>query len=194
MNVFLKTLIICFVVSISYYFWLFLGKESYQGALDVNKTTVSKEQVAVNIPNENIKEEEPPKKPENKVKKVKIYFMQDDNTIRYVSREVNSATLEVAIKELLLGPTKYEKQKGIYSEIPADTKLMWVKSENGKIIVNLTRNFENGGGTKSIENRIKQLKLTVDNFGSKKPVYLYLDGKQVEYMGGEGIFIEQPLN
>ena len=60
--------------------------------------------------------------------------------------------------------------------------------------MNLTRNFEYGGGTKSIQNRIKQIKLTVDSFNLKKPVYLYLDGKQVEYMGGEGIYIEQPLN
>lgn len=183
MGVFIRTLIICLIICAGYYAYVFLGKESYQEELDTNKTTVTKE----------IKHQSE-KTPEPASLKIKICFVSNDNTTRFVEREVKNATLEDAVNELLKGPTSYEKERGIYSEIPQDVKLMWIKDENGKIIVNLTRNFEYGGGTKGIQNRIKQLKLTVDSFNTKKPVYLYLDGKQVEYMGGEGIYIEQPLN
>lgn len=189
MGVFVRTLIVCLIICAGYYFYMFLGKESYQ-ELDTNKTTVSQETQEHSKPKSAEKQDLP--KPQ--IQKMKICFMSDENTIHYVEREVQKATLEGAIEELLKGPTKYETARGVYSEIPSDVKLMWVKDENGKIIVNLTRNFEYGGGTKSIQNRIKQIKLTVDSFNTKKPVYLYLDGKQVEYMGGEGIYIEQPLN
>ena len=191
MGVFIRTLIVCLIICAGYYFYVFLGKESYQ-PLDTNKTTVSQSS------NEHNRAPEP-KTPEDKVpqaqvQKMKICFLSNDSSVHYVERETKTATLEGAINELLKGPSKYEKAHGVYSEIPEDVKLMWVKDEHGKIIVNLTRNFEYGGGTNSIESRIKQLKLTVDSFNLKKPVYLYLDGKQVEYMGGEGIYIEQPLN
>ena len=189
MGVFIRTLIVCLIICAGYYLYAFLGKESYQ-ALDTNKTTVS--QKTENYEKLNKIQKEENQQPQ--MQKMKICFMSDENTTHYVERQVQNATLEGAIEELLKGPSKYESARGVYSEIPIDVKLMWVKDENGKIIVNLTRNFEYGGGTKSIQNRIKQIKLTVDSFNTKKPVYLYLDGKQVEYMGGEGIYIEQPLN
>ena len=191
MGVFIRTLIVCLIICAGYYFYVFLGKESYE-PLDTNKTTISQSSNDYNRAPE-------PKTPANEplepqMQKMKICFLSNDSKVHYVEREVQSISLEGAINELLKGPSKYEKAHGVYSEIPEDVKLMWVKDENGKIIVNLTRNFEYGGGTNSIESRIKQLKLTVDSFNLKKPVYLYLDGKQVEYMGGEGIYIEQPLN
>lgn len=189
MGVFIRTLIVCLIICVGYYVYLFLGKESYQ-PLNTNETTVTRE-VKHDTP---ATQKQPQQKPQAQKKEVQICFMSDENTVHYVKREVETPTLEDAINELLKGPTKYETSHGVYSEIPLDVKLMWVKDENGKIIVNLTRNFEYGGGTKSIQNRIKQIKLTVDSFNLKKPVYLYLDGKQAEYMGGEGIYIEQPLN
>lgn len=183
MGVFVRTLVVCLVVCIGYYFYQLLGKESYQGELSTNKTTVTKE-----VRVENKKQDKTPVE-----YAMKICFLVDENTVKYVERKTQLPTIQGAIEELLKGPTQAESARGIYTEIPQDVKLMWVKDEGGKIIINLTRNFEYGGGTKSIQNRIRQIKMTVDNIASKKPVYLYLDGKQVEYMGGEGIYIEQPL-
>lgn len=191
MGVFIRTLIVCLIICAGYYFYVFLGKESYE-PLDTNKTTVSQNSSNYNRAPEPKENDDEQLKPQ--MQKMKICFMSNDGAVHYVEREAQSPTLEDTINELLKGPTKYELAHGVYSEIPADVKLMWVKDEDGKIIVNLTRNFEYGGGTSSIQNRIKQIKLTVDSFNQKKPVYLYLDGKQVEYMGGEGIYIEQPLN
>ena len=189
MGVFISTVKDSLIICVGYYVYVFLAKESYQ-PLDTNKTTVSQETDKYEKLNQIKKEENQ----QPQIQKMKICFMSDENTVHYVERETQNGTLDAAIQELLKGPTKYETAHGVYYEIPNDVKLMWLKDENGKIIVNLTRNFEYGGGTKSIQNRIKQIKLTVDSFNTKKPVYLYLDGKQVEYMGGEGIYIEQPLN
>ena len=88
----------------------------------------------------------------------------------------------------------HRKAKGLYSEIPYGTRLLSIEEENNKIIINLSSDFIKGGGTQSIVNRIKQLVKTVNYNHDKKPVYLYVDNKQVEYVGGEGVYLEQPLN
>ena len=87
-----------------------------------------------------------------------------------------------------------EVKKGIYSEIPANVDLISVNSikDNG-LAVDLSSNFGNGGGTQSIENRVKQLSKTIKSFAPNKSVYLYINGKEVEYLGGDGVFIKQPL-
>ena len=100
--------------------------------------------------------------------------------------------VEYAIRLLMAGPTKYEKGKGVYSEIPTSTKLVWYKETPSKIIVNLSNDFEFGGGGDSLYKRMYQLIKTA-NHNTRKPVYLYINGKQANVIGGEGLMIKQPL-
>lgn len=86
-----------------------------------------------------------------------------------------------------------ESKNGVYSEIPQNVDLISVKNNDTSIIINLSSNFGNGGGSQSVENRIKQLSKTVKKYHPSKNVYLYINGKEVEYLGGEGIYIKQPL-
>ena len=100
--------------------------------------------------------------------------------------------VEYAIKNLLKGPTKYEKEKGVYSEIPNTTKLLWYKETPSKVIVNLSDDFGFGGGGDSLYKRTYQLIKTA-NHNTRKPVYLYLNGRQADIIGGEGLMLKQPL-
>ncbi len=100
--------------------------------------------------------------------------------------------VEYAVKLLMSGPTKYEKNNGVYSEIPSTTKLLWYKESPSKIIVNLSDDFEFGGGGDSLYKRMYQLIKTA-NHNTRKPVYLYINGKQANVIGGEGLMIKQPL-
>ncbi len=182
MGIFIRTLIICALICGGYYIYVYLGKASYQDTLTTNKTTVTKQVKFDQF-----------KKPTSS-KGYKVYFFTKDGNIKAIARANSNSSLEKAIQELLKGPTNSEKAQGIFSEIPQTTKLMWVKEDATKYIINLTRDFEFGGGTHSVQSRLDQLKGTINSLNIKKPVYLYLDGKLVEYMGGEGIYIEQPLN
>ncbi len=128
-----------------------------------------------------------------------IYFLaldSNNNSIyKRVEREVppNEDKLEYSIKSLLKGPNLIEKSLGAYSEIPTTTKLLEVKQTKNRIIIDFSSDFQYGGGTDSIYSRMMQLiKTALDN--TDKKVYLYLDGKQVNIIGGEGIMISQPLN
>ncbi len=143
---------------------------------------------------------EPTKQTQTVEKKMaNIYFLaldSDDNGIyKKVTREITTkeTKLEVAINELLKGPNLVEKSMGAYSEIPKTTKLLGIKTSGNKVVIDLSSDFQYGGGTDSVYSRMMQLIKTAINNTDKK-VYLHLDGKQVNIIGGEGIMISQPLN
>ena len=129
-----------------------------------------------------------------------IYFLaldKNDNGIyKKVQREIPTGEnkLEFAIKELLKGPNIVEKSTGAYSEIPKSTKLLGIKQTSKKVIRDFSSDFQYGGGTDSVYSRMMQLIKTAINNSEKKKIYLYLDGQQVNCIGGEGIMITQPLS
>ncbi|GEM_PF-591916 len=111
---------------------------------------------------------------------------------RKVPASYKGSQVKYAVKMLLAGPTRYEHKKGVYSEVPSGTKLLSYKETPNKIIINLSDDFEYGGGGDSLYKRMYQLIKTV-NHNTKKPVYLYLNGKQADMIGGEGLMLKQPL-
>ena len=136
---------------------------------------------------------------QNKIENtVKIYFLKLDssgNSSTFISkREMKEKTLNNAIKSLLKGPDYEERKAGVYSEIPSGTKLLSVMESDNKIIINMNDDFQYGAGTESINNRLKQLVKTVVGIAPDKNIYLYIEGKQVDVMGGDGVMITQPLN
>ena len=128
----------------------------------------------------------------------RIYFLKlnsnGESGIYVSKRELKNSNLTSAIKSLLKGPDFEEKKAGVYSEIPGGTKLISVVQSDDKIIVNMNDAFQYGGGTESINNRLKQLIKTIVAIHPDKNVYLYIEGKQVDVMGGDGVMITQPLN
>ena len=130
---------------------------------------------------------------------VTVYFLGMDknktSVFKKVQRELPSgqSKLIYALNQLILGPTSYEKQVGVFSELPKNVKILGVVESKNKIIINVTGNIQNGGGADSLYSRMKQLIKTALANSPNKPIYLYIDGKQAEVLGGEGIMISQPL-
>lgn len=151
----------------------------------------------------NDKEEKLPEKEqvteEQKEENVYIYFLSSDKNgnqfLKPVSRPLapGADRVEYAISQLLSGPNMIERSGGAYSEIPQETKLIKVTTSADKVIVDFTSNFGIGGGSDSIYSRMRQLIKTV-LANTNKPVFLYLDGKQADILGGEGITFSQPLS
>lgn len=158
------------------------------------------------VPEQPTQEEQPPVQNEElneNIPKayVNVYFIgQNQNkeeVYKVVKRPYSAKTdgtkLNLSIKSLLQGPSANEKAKGIYSEIPQGTKLISIEETPDKIIINLSTEFEQGGGTDGLYKRLYQLIKTA-NKNTTLDVYLYINGKQSEVVGGEGIMINQPLN
>ena len=134
-----------------------------------------------------------------KEKYVEIFFAKSTNgedvyvaVPRLKQDWVKMSDVEFAVASLLKGPDAREKNDNIYSEIPSGTKLLYVKENDRRIIINLSSNFELGGGGDSLYKRVYQLIKTV-NKNTAKPVYLYIDGVQANVIGGEGLMLRQPL-
>lgn len=150
------------------------------------------------LPNENPETEE--KQHSEKVY-VKIFFIgQDENNYevyKAVKREydptVDGSKIKFAIDSLIMGPKPDEKIRGVYSEIPFGTRVISITERTEGIIINLSSDFETGGGTDSIYKRIYQLIKTVKR-NTESPVYLYIEGRKADFIGGEGIMLNQPLN
>ncbi len=203
MKVFIRTLIITFVLCVVYYFY------SGSHLIDVNgqikkEPPVSAKKAPIEKP---AKEKATSNKTDLPVVNKGVYGVreQQENSARicmisksgefiFVKRAKTTDKLEETIRLLLKGATKSEISKGIYSEIPTSTKLFWVRETKDKIIVNLSSEFAEGGGTQTIMARINQLSKTVKAEKKNLPVYLYINGKIVEYIGGDGVYLEQPLN
>jgi spore germination protein GerM len=125
---------------------------------------------------------------------ITVYFVKNSKLIA-VKRPFFSedSKITTAITELLKGPSEREQKKGLYSEIPVKTKLLGIKETEGQIELNLSRDFESGGGSNSMILRLDQLTNTTLKAAPEKPVYLKLDGKIVKNIGGEGLYVPQPL-
>ncbi len=132
---------------------------------------------------------------------VNVFFIgQDENNYevyKAVKREydetVDGAKIKFAIDSLVMGPKPEEKIKGVYSEIPSGTRVISITERPEGVIINLSSAFEAGGGTDSIYKRIYQLIKTAKR-NTDKPVYLYIEGRRADVIGGEGIMLNQPLN
>ena len=137
------------------------------------------------------------KEKEASKKIIKIFIIDDSGNLKSVKRECNTNTenscFEYAIKELVLAPSRWEKSKGYTSEIPQGTRVLSVRESSNSIMIDLSSNFESGGGAESTYMRIKQVIKTA-NANTSIPTYLYINGKQANVIGGEGIMIKQPLN
>lgn len=147
-------------------------------------------------------EEESPEveKPAQKVY-VNVFFIgqnaNKEELYRAVKRqydeEVDGSKIKFAIKSLVAGPVTTERNRGVYSEIPSGTEVIYVQDLPDKVIVNLNSRFETGGGADSLYKRVYQLIKTAKN-NTTKPVYLYIEGRKVDVLGGEGLMLTQPLN
>lgn len=111
---------------------------------------------------------------------------------REYSPEIDGSKIKYAISLLVLGPKQSEKAGGVYSEIPTGTSILNIEDRANVVIIDLSRKFEFGGGTDSVYKRIYQLIKTAKR-NTDKPVYLYIEGKQADVIGGDGVMISQPL-
>jgi hypothetical protein len=98
-----------------------------------------------------------------------------------------------AVAALLEGPTAQEREFGLGTTIPAGTRLNGVSVTGGTATVDLSRQFESGGGSLSMLLRVTQVVCTLTQYPDIKRVAFRLDGKPVAAIGGEGIIVSPPV-
>lgn len=125
-----------------------------------------------------------------------IYWLQDTgNELKLVPKPVTiaasqpNAVLEAAFTRLFEGP----QDAALNSTIPKETKLRSLTIQNDGIHVNLSEEFTTGGGSAAMTGRLAQVVYTATSLQPNANVWIDVEGKPLEVLGGEGLLLEQPL-
>lgn len=129
--------------------------------------------------------------------KVQVYWLNNvNNKLEVVPTAISvknsnkpSEILEAALQSLLSGPS----EPAFTSTIPKETKLRSVSLEADGVHVNLSEDFKSGGGSASMTGRVAQVLYTATSLDPAAKVWIEVEGKPLEVLGGEGLELDQPL-
>ena len=114
-----------------------------------------------------------------------------------VLREVprTQAVAAAAMNALLAGPndTELAARPAMYTVVPAGTRLLGLSITGGVATVDLSREYESGGGSASMFARLAQVVYTLTQFPTVNGVLFQLDGQPVTIFGGEGLILDHPV-
>lgn len=80
-----------------------------------------------------------------------------------------------------------------FSAIPPETELLNLTVEDNGVYVDLSGDFTQGGGSASMVGRLTQVVYTATSLDADQSVWLSVDGEPLEWLGGEGLEIAQPM-
>jgi len=127
----------------------------------------------------------------------RVYWLQDTGTslelaprpVQVAANASPSVALERAFTTLLTAQPTGEQA----STIPAGTQLRSLSVKEDGVHVDLSENFTQGGGSASMTGRVAQVLYTATSLDPDAPVWISVEGKPLEVLGGEGIAVAQPL-
>ena len=127
---------------------------------------------------------------------VKIYLFMDEKLVP-VRRQVDEtrAVGRAALNALFEGPTTEESAASppLTTNVPEGTILLGLDIADGLATVDLSREFESGGGSASMFGRLGQVVYTLTQFPTVKQVAFQLDGEPVTVFSGEGIVLDEAV-
>lgn len=133
-------------------------------------------------------------------KTVNLYFSACKKGTFYlqpVSRQIETRKrlpLKETLEMLFAGPTSEEKAQGFSSNSPVEVKLLNVEIKDKIAYLDFSEEIESGGGTSSMEGRLREIVYTATQFPEIKKVRFLIEGNPVKVFSGEGITeVEKPL-
>ncbi len=123
-----------------------------------------------------------------------VYWIgTEDNQVQYDAQRVavapNSGAetqLRTAMGELLAGSDA--------TAIPSGTELLGAEVKGQDVYVDLSKEFNEGGGSAAMAARLGQVIYTATAVEPGAQVWISIEGEPLTELGGEGLLIDQPLN
>ncbi len=104
------------------------------------------------------------------------------------------AVAGAAMAALLDGVPGGDRYAPISTAIPPDTELLGLTIKNGVATVDLSTEFDSGGGSASMQYRLAQVVYTLTQFSTVKSVVFQVEGQTVTVFGSEGIVLDGPVD
>jgi germination protein M len=128
---------------------------------------------------------------------IRAYYVLDGDvgveglvpTLREVPE--TTAVARAAMETLLRGEILADYDR-LSTAIPAGTRLLGLSIKDGVATVDLSREFESGGGSASAFRRLGQVVYTLTQFSTVRSVLFQVEGRTVTTFGSEGIVLEGP--
>lgn len=127
-----------------------------------------------------------------------VFWLQDTGTnlelvpvdVRMDAEMTDTEKLTTAFEQLIQGPVNAEMGS---SSIPEDTTLNSLEIREDGIHVDLSDEFEAGGGSASMMGRLGQVIYTATALDPEASVWISVDGSPLKLLGGEGLMVDQPM-
>ena len=112
-----------------------------------------------------------------------------------VLREVagTTAVARAAMNALLAGPTVAEGGRQVSTAVPDGSQLLGLSIKDGIATVDLSSEYESGGGSASVLTRLGQVVYTLTQFPSVKAVVFQIEGQTKSVFSSEGVVLDGPV-
>lgn len=118
---------------------------------------------------------------------VQAWFIEDER-VAPTNHEIPATTaVGRAALEVL-----FTNEDGEETAVPQGTELLGLTIESGIATVDLSGEFDDGGGSFSTQARLAQVVFTLTQFPTVSRVEFMIDGEAVETFSGEGIVLDHP--
>ena len=106
----------------------------------------------------------------------------------------SSAVATAAMKALLAGPASNESdERGLTSAVPEGSRLLGLTIKDGIATIDLSGEYESGGGSASTFYRLGQVVYTLTQFSTVQSVVFQVEGRTVNVFGSEGVVLDGPV-
>ena len=129
---------------------------------------------------------------------VRAYYVLDGEpgveglvpTLRVVPK--SSGVARAAMEALLDGDAIIDRYSQLSTAVPEGTSLLGISIKDGVATVDLSREFESGGGSASSMYRLGQVVYTLTQYSTVRAVLFQIEGRTVTTFGSEGIQLDGP--
>ena len=106
----------------------------------------------------------------------------------------DTSPLTETIRALLAGPNGIELSSGLLNLIPDGTQLISAHVRNGTAFLNFNQAFRfNPLGAEGTVAQLLQIIYSSTEFPTVERVQFLVEGEQIDYLGGDGIYVGEPL-
>jgi spore germination protein GerM len=135
------------------------------------------------------------------VKKRTLYFVKIDSDGTLVRTAVirslsdSDSPMTDVLSVLIKGPTADEKKRGLDSLIPTGTRLLSATVRGSTAYLSFSEEFQfNTYGVEGYAAQLRQVVWTATEFSNIQNVQILINGRHLDYLGGDGIWIGTPLS